>query len=219
MSPSKDESASSTPLSPAFLRSDGLSPNSGSLEFSASPLCTYSFGADPVETVQLDAVLSAFIEKIYDCGGWQGALNVSTAIIICAGVGTSTTGVEDVDQFEALRGFGVTLLTHFLFPFAVSRGRLNEPPIRSMIKDKVLRRDGFECCITGVVDRSHPQPPKGVFADFDIDEESDSVGFFHVLVGGINSKANHFVHQYKSIVVTLRGLAQAICASSDQVDT
>ncbi|KAF5319241.1 hypothetical protein D9619_008704 [Psilocybe cf. subviscida] len=116
--------------------------------------------------------MTAMLAFAEECGGQSGKRYVASAICCCS---------EDEDVVGALAALGTTWLTHFLFVFRASRGhpnQLNQTPSegatpttdqsaignrKNTFVDDVIKRDGYECVLTGFQDLAHPHPVEEIF--------------------------------------------------------
>ncbi|KAG5637124.1 hypothetical protein H0H81_005717 [Sphagnurus paluster] len=199
-------------------------------KFTPDPNSTYTYkkGSETI-SVRLNAVMSAMLACVEECGGKSGKRYVASAILACSGKG------DNGDVVEALAALGTTWLTHLLFVFKLSRShktQSNEEPDesatptrasyfgegvahRNSFQKDVMVRDGCACVLTGFQDPSHPALDENVpdfhleathmlyraIAKFDDDPASDSVGCLSVQILNLTGRTLLYI-QFKSAATT-----------------
>ncbi|KAF8867689.1 hypothetical protein CPB84DRAFT_1811096 [Gymnopilus junonius] len=132
-------------------------------KFAPDSRSTYKYKKGSKEiSVGLDKVMLAMLACVEECGGESGKRYVACAILVCS---------EEDDVVGALQALGTIWLTHLLFIFKASKdhgNQSNEKPsglatptvnkTATHFLERVLKRDGYACVVTGYQDSKHPNP-------------------------------------------------------------
>ncbi|TFK61898.1 hypothetical protein BDN72DRAFT_903699 [Pluteus cervinus] len=144
-------------------------------KFSSNSKCVYTYGKGATKnSVNLNQIMLAMLDRAEECGGEDGKRYVASTIVACS---RNKTDEETVDTLAAV---GTTWLTHFLFVFKTSRScerqpnkelhELTTPTIQTTassvgqdpgsrspaMHDKVIKRAGYKCALTGFQDSTNP---------------------------------------------------------------
>ncbi|KDR73281.1 hypothetical protein GALMADRAFT_251878 [Galerina marginata CBS 339.88] len=142
-------------------------------------------------SVHLDKVMLAMLAYAQECGGESGKRYVAAAIVSCS------KEDSDADVVGALAALGTTWLTHLLFVFKTRTQTIDQPSThfsqgggsrKRSVAQNVIKRDRYECVLTGTQDVAHPKPVAGIYTarlyithilqralgEFDTDQNSDS---------------------------------------------